>query len=57
MGDRGEERTMQQPVPQKRELKIGGGVAIGGAPVAYTAILAAIGARACHQWHDKGPGR
>lgn len=34
---------MQQPVPRKRELKLaGGGVAIGGTPVSYVAILAAI---------------
>jgi hypothetical protein len=33
---------MQQPVPRKRELKIAGGVAIGGTPVSYIAIMAAI---------------
>jgi hypothetical protein len=34
---------MQQPLPRKRELKLaGGGVAIGGAPVSYVAILAAV---------------
>lgn len=33
---------MQQPTARKRELKTAGGVTIGGAPVAYTAIMAAI---------------